>query len=243
VADDQLQPGPVRRGLGVLGGSFNPPHLGHLAVAIHALEELALERVLLMPLFLAPHRPAAADDPGAAHRLAMCRLLIADDRLFAELAALEGGAAAGNVARAWAGGGGALEVSTLEVERGGRSYTVDTLRALRAIHPDAELTLVLGADMAVTLPSWREPGEILGLARVAVAERDSERKEIVGALRKIDDRADATFLQMVRIDVSSTEVRSRLAGGLPVEEQVGPAVASYIASHGLYGSGVKAGVS
>jgi len=225
----------------VLGGSFNPPHLGHLAVAVHALEELALERVLLMPLFLPPHRPRPEYDPGAEHRVAMCRLLIAEH---APGGGDTGdGDAHGSNGTGARGAEGALEVSTLEVERRGRSYTVDTLRALHAIGPDVDLTLILGADMAVTLPSWREPGEILRLARVAVAERDRGREEIMRALERIDGKAQVSFLAMAPIEVSSTEVRARLAAGSPVVEQVGPAVASYIDTHGLYRSAVTAGVS
>ena len=105
--------------LGILGGTFNPPHLGHLAIARDALRELALDRVVLMPARMPPHKPVERD-PGSAARLAMCRLLVA----------------------------GAEDVSVCahELERDGPSYTVDTLGAIHASHPDAELTVIVGAD-------------------------------------------------------------------------------------------------
>jgi nicotinate-nucleotide adenylyltransferase len=210
---------------GILGGSFNPPHLGHLALARDAIDELDLDRVLIVPVCLPPHKPAPADDPGAEHRLAMCRAL--------------------------ARGTEGLEVSTLEIDRGGRSYTIDTLEDVHASHPDAELTLILGADVACTLPSWRRPREILTLARVAVAERDSDeqgdevgglRERVLTALRSLDPDARVTLLAMPPVDISSTMVRERLAAREPVDDLVGPSVASYIAEHGLYGSVRRAAV-
>jgi nicotinate-nucleotide adenylyltransferase len=210
--------------LGILGGSFNPPHLGHLALAHGALEELALDRVLLVPVFLPPHKPPPDDDPGPAHRLAMCRALV--------------------------DGAEHIEVSTLEVDRGGRSYTVDTLDAVHGRQPDAELSLILGADMACTLPRWRRPREILKLTRVAVAERgpgseeageEGSRERVLAVLRSLDPDARVTVLAMPPVEVSSTMVRARLAEGGPVDELTGPAVASYIAEHGLYG-GVRGAV-
>lgn len=205
--------------LGVLGGSFNPPHLGHLALARHALDELALESVLIVPVCLPPHKPPPADDPGAEHRVAMCRALVE--------------------------GAGGLDVSTLEIDRGGRSYTIDTLEELHAGDPDAELTLILGADMACTLPSWRSPQDILELATVAVAERGSSTageegsgslERATAVLRSLHGRARVSALRMPPVEISSTIVRERLAAGAPVDDLVGPAVASYIAEHGLYAS-------
>lgn len=209
--------------LGILGGSFNPPHLGHLALARDAVDELGLERLLVMPVCVPPHKPLAADDPGAEHRLAMCRAL------------------AEGVER--------LEVSTLEIDRGGRSYTIDTLEDVHASHPDAELTLILGADMACTLPAWRRPSDILKLAQLAVAERGAgaqgragsevgaaTRERVLEVLRSLDATARVRMLAMPPVPVSSTMVRERLRAGEPVEHLVGPAVAAYIAEHGLYGA-------
>jgi nicotinate-nucleotide adenylyltransferase len=207
--------------LGILGGSFNPPHLGHLALARDAIAELSLDRLLMVPVCFPPHKPPAADDPGPEHRLAMCRAL------------------ADGVER--------LDVSTLEIDRGGRSYTIDTLEDVHASHPDAELTLILGADMACTLPTWRRPSDILKLAQVAVAERGSDgadragsddgvatRERVLEVLRSLDPEARVRMLSMPPVPVSSTIVRERLSAGEPVEDLVGHAVASYIAEHGLY---------
>ena len=141
-------------GLGILGGTFNPPHCGHVALARHALRELGLERVLLMPARLSPGKPVE-DDPGPEHRLEMCRLAVAG---------IEG-----------------VRACALELERDGPSYTVDTLRALHAAHPPAALTFILGADVAATLPTWHEAGALPALARFAVALRPgAEAREIGG---------------------------------------------------------------
>ncbi len=195
--------------IGILGGMFNPPHLGHLALARAAASELGLDVVLFTPVLIPPHKPAKWD-PGAEHRLRMCELVVQGDER--------------------------LGVCTLELQRPGPSYTVDTLRSIHASHPDAELTLILGADMARTLGSWREPREILDLARIAVAERDGSRQaEVVDALVPLGGGERAVFLGMESHDVSSSLVRRRLTSGAPIEPLVGSEVADYIARHELYG--------
>jgi nicotinate-nucleotide adenylyltransferase len=210
------------RSIGILGGTFNPPHLGHLAVARHAREEFGLECVVLMPAGSPLHKPAA-EDPGASCRLAMCRLV-------AET--VEG-----------------LSACAMEVDRGGPSYTVDTLRAMHATHPHAELTFIVGADTAGTLASWREPVELLGLARLAVASRSgADREQVLDtvaglagedsqARERLSARVD--FLTMGTIEVSSSSVRARASRGELVEDLVGPTVAAYIADHDLYRSGAR----
>ncbi len=193
----------------MLGGMFNPPHVGHLALARAAAHDLGLERVLLTPVLVPPHKPAKWD-PGAEHRLCMCSLAVQGDAC--------------------------LELCTLELERPGPSYTVDTLRSIHASDGQAELTLILGADMARTLGSWREPREILGLARIAVAERDSStRKEVLDALEPLGGENRIVFLHMPRHDVSSSAVRRRLTAGEPIDDLVGTEVARYIAEHEIYG--------
>jgi nicotinate-nucleotide adenylyltransferase len=195
--------------IGILGGMFNPPHLGHIALARAAATQLDLDRVLLTPVLVPPHKPAKWD-PGAEQRLAMCRLAAQHDPL--------------------------VEVCTLELERPGPSYTVDTLRAIHANQPDAELTLILGADMARTLGSWREPREILKLARLAVAERDEvTRREVLDALAPLVGADRVTFLDMAPRDISSSRVRRDLAAGEQIDELVGPDVATHIAENELYG--------
>jgi nicotinate-nucleotide adenylyltransferase len=231
--------------VGVLGGTFNPPHAGHLALARHARDALGLGRVVLMPANSSPHKPAE-DDPGPRHRLRMCRLAIGGDRTRPP------------------GGAGALAACALEVERGGVSYTVDTLRAIAAACPDAQFTLIVGADVALTLPSWREPLRLLELADLAVAVRAGTGcDEVRGALaplpidlptdrRSQEGRPPAgrrvqggrlRFLEMPVVDVSSSAVRDRVRRGEAVDELVGAAVASYIAEHRLYRGPVEVGAA
>jgi nicotinate-nucleotide adenylyltransferase len=196
------------RSIGILGGTFNPPHRGHLALARHAQAELGLERVLLMPAHSAPHK-GEEGDPGPERRLEMCRLAV--------------------------GGEAGLEVCALEIERGGPSYTVDTLRAIKQGDPQADLTFIVGADMARTLPAWREPRALVGLAGLAIAEREETgREEVLRALAPLGARM--TFLAMPMLEVSSSQVRERVKAGEPIEGLVAPAVAEYIAAHGLYRS-------
>ncbi len=200
---------PVAR-IGILGGTFNPPHLGHVALARHARSELGLERVLIVPANIAPNKkPIARKDAGPEHRLAMCRLAVAEEP--------------------------GVSVCALEIERGGVSYTVDTVQAIHDEHPDAELTLIVGADVARTLPGWREPARLLGLAGLAVAERDElDFQDTREALAGLRPAPGVERLRMVKIAVSSSAVRELIAAGEPVSELVGEAVAGYIAEQGLY---------
>jgi nicotinate-nucleotide adenylyltransferase len=129
-----------------------------------------------------------------------------------------------------------LSVCALEIERGGSSYTVDTLQAIHASHPHLELTFVVGADTACTLPSWREPARLLELAHLAVAARaGAARRRVLDALADLAP-AGVSFLEMPAIDVSSSMARRRAADGESIDALVGPAVAAYIAEHRLYAS-------
>jgi nicotinate-nucleotide adenylyltransferase len=181
-----------------------------VAIARHALGELGLTRVVLMPAGTPPHKPVA-HDPGARRRLEMCRLLL--------------------------DGVAGVSVCALELERDGPSYTVDTLRAIHASHPEAELTFIVGADIAGTLPGWREPEQLLELAELAVAARPgSDRDGLLGALGRLGGHARVRFLDAPLLDASSSSVRERAARGEPIDRLVGPGVAGYIAEHGLYGA-------
>jgi nicotinate-nucleotide adenylyltransferase len=194
--------------IGILGGTFNPPHMGHLVMAQEALDQLDLDRVVLMPVAVPPHKEAR-EDPGAAARLELCRLAVADDERF--------------------------EVSTLEIERGGASFTVDTLRELHDVEPEHDLTFIVGGDMAQSLPAWRDPEAILRLARLAVAEREGVRREdIARRLEPLHDGDRVVFFDMPRIDVSSSTIRRRVAEGRPVRYLVPDSVAAAIVEHGLY---------
>jgi nicotinate-nucleotide adenylyltransferase len=196
--------------VGILGGTFNPPHLGHLVMAQEALVQLELDRVALMPVSIPPHkRPAEGEEPGPEARLELCRLAVAgDDR---------------------------LEVSDVEVRRGGPSFTVDTLRVLHDRDPDQALTLIVGGDMAESLPRWREPEAVLGLARLAVAERSGMRREQVA--RSLSGMVGAdriVFFDMPRIDLSSSDIRARVAAGRPIRYLVPDAVGEAIHARRYY---------
>lgn len=196
--------------VGILGGVFNPPHLGHLVCAQEAHEQLALDRLLLVPVGEAPHRPVEAD-PGGKLRARMCELAVEGDERF--------------------------EVSRIELERGGPSYTADTLRALTALSPQDRHVLVLGADQAASLPEWHRPEEVLSLAVVAVAEREGARRaEVSRAVAELHGSERVGFFHMPRMDISSTMVRERAAAGRPVRYLVPDAVAQLISEHGLYRS-------
>jgi nicotinate-nucleotide adenylyltransferase len=209
------------RSVGIVGGTFNPPHLGHLALARHALTELDLKRVFLLPANRAPGKPPEPD-PGPEHRVRMCRLAVA--------------------------GAAGVSACALEIERGGTSYTADTLRAIHEGWPDAELTFIVGADTARTMPGWRDPEDVLELARIAVAEREGTGAEealdvlaAIGAAAGDDEprgrptaAARTLVLHMPSIEISSSLVRRSVAGGERVEDLVGSAVAGYIAELGLY---------
>ena len=195
--------------LGLLGGTFNPPHIGHLVCAQEALLAFGLERVLLVPAGVPPHKQVEGD-PGPEHRVAMCAAAVAGDER--------------------------LAVSRADVDRDGPAYTVELLRALRAASPGDELYFIVGGDMAHSLPTWRKPEEVLSLATLAVAEREGVARddiaERLAGLRGADERV--AFFAMPRIDISSSLIRRRVAAGLPVRYLVPDAVAAHIARHGLY---------
>lgn len=202
--------------LGVLGGTFNPPHLAHLVCASEAADQLALDRVLLVPAAEPPHKEVE-HDPGAETRAELCELAVEGDTR--------------------------LAVSRIELERPGRSFTVETLRALHAARgggEQVELTFIVGGDMALSLPTWREPEEILRLARLAVAERSGvARRDILerleATLGDVTDRID--FFAMPRLDLSSSQIRRRIADGRSVRYLVPDVVAERIVARGLYRGG------
>jgi nicotinate-nucleotide adenylyltransferase len=195
--------------LGILGGTFNPPHIGHLICAQEACLQLSLDRVVLIPARVPPHKPVD-DEPGSEHRLALCRLAVH--------------------------GNPDLEVSSLETEREGTSYTVDTLQALHTREPDSELFLIVGGDVAAGLPLWREPERVLSMATLAVAKRrGTSTASVQQALSGLRGGERAEFFRMPRVGISSTEVRRRVRDGQPIRYFVPDGVAGYIHQHHLYG--------
>lgn len=194
--------------IGVLGSAFNPPHLGHLALAQEALWQLGLEEVVLVPTGNAPHK-RIADDPGREVRMEMTRLAAADDDRFS--------------------------VSSLEVDREGPSYTYDTLEALAEERADRELVFVMGADAAVGLESWREPERVVELASLAVARRAGvSEAEVAATMRSLGCEGRATMLEMPQFGVSSSAVRERAKQGRPLRYLVPDAVAELIETRGTY---------
>jgi nicotinate-nucleotide adenylyltransferase len=195
--------------VGLLGGTFNPPHVGHLVCAQEAHVALGLDRVLLVPVREPPHK-GVEQDPGVAHRVELCRRAVAgDDR---------------------------LGVSLVDADVPGPSFTVATLRRLHVDRPGDQLTFIVGGDMALSLPAWREPEAILELAALGVAEREGVRRaDIVERLAPLRGAAERVrFFDMPRVDISSSLVRRRAAAGLPIRYLVPDAVADYIAGEGLY---------
>lgn len=195
--------------VGILGGSFNPPHVGHLTCARMAAEQLGLDRVLVMPLSEPSHRELAVD-PGPEARLELCRLATAGDNM--------------------------LETSDLEVARGGVSYTVETLEALDG--GQGELTLILGADAADRIDSWRRPERILELARLAIAPRGEtpDAEEVAQGVAGRFPGARTVAFTMPRIDISSSMLRERVGAGRTIRDLVPAAVEAAIDENGWYRS-------
>ena len=213
------QPTPARAAptrvaqIGVLGGTFDPIHVGHVAVAHAARSELGLDEVLVIPAANPPHKVGVRMAP-AEDRLAMVELAIAGEP--------------------------DLIASRIELERAGPSWTVDTLEALlegaRESGLDVALTLILSADAFAGLPTWHEPERLFTLARIAVAPRPGHARpalsDLPDGLREL--AGSTAYLEGPNIDVSATDIRNRVADGLPIEGLVAPDVARYIEAHHLY---------
>ena len=194
--------------IGILGGTFNPPHLGHLICAQEAYLQLGLDRLTLIPARVPPHKPVE-DEPGPEHRLELCRLAVEGDDRF--------------------------DVSDLEINREGPSYTVDTLEELHRSAPDHELFLIVGGDIAAGLPNWREPERVLSRATLAIARRrGTSRAAVADALRVLRGGERAQFFRMPRIAISSTMLRDRVRAGESIRYYVPDPVVSYIDRHHLY---------
>ena len=200
--------------IGIYGGTFNPPHLGHMAAAKAAVAALGLDKLLLIPAAIPPHKALPSDTPAPEHRLAMVEK--------------------------WADGMGAgVEVSALELEREGKSYTSDTLRAIRQTYPDAELWLLMGTDMFLTLHLWHEPEVILSLAGICAFGRTEQDGEALFApqrehLQKNFDAKITTITLPGLVDISSTRLREQLENGGGGQYLL-PSVYGYILMHRLYG--------
>lgn len=186
--------------LGIFGGTFDPPHLGHLLPVIDAADALGLDAVRFIPAAEQPFKVGRAS-ASAAHRLAMTGLLVA--------------------------GVPGFVADSVEIDRPGLSYTVDTVSQLAVAYPSAELVLLLGADAFALFEQWREPERIRALATIAVLVRG-------GDPAIVPRDASVQVLQTRRVDISSTELRARVAGGRTIRGFMPDAVADYIVEHRLY---------
>jgi nicotinate-nucleotide adenylyltransferase len=200
----------LRGATGVFGGTFDPIHYAHLAVAEAARDVLDLRRVLFIPASQPPHKPDRSI-AGAEDRFAMVRLAIADNPGF--------------------------EISRIELDRGGPSYTVETLASLRAADADERLALILSAESFAELPTWHEPERILELAEVVIVAPRFGYDEVDGSFLARNfptSTAEAVFLDGPRVRLSASEIRERAAAGRSLRYLVPDAVAAYIGDHGLY---------
>lgn len=194
--------------IGLMGGTFDPIHVGHLILAEQARERFGLEKVLFVTAATPPHK-LAEPVSDVADRLEMTRLAVADNDLF--------------------------ECSTIEIERGGPSYTIDTVKRVVELYgPGAEVYLLIGADEGRDLMKWREPYEIQRLAKIVVANRPGlPVSDVIGILPE-EFASGITPLEMPGVDISSTDLRERVRSGRSVRYLVPRAVEEYIWSKGLY---------
>ncbi len=197
--------------IGILGGSFNPIHLGHLIIAQDALEAFGLDRILFMPCASPPHK-TAAEMVSAEHRREMVEAAVADHAPF--------------------------DVSAVEIERGGVSYSIDTVRQLQADDPDPEWNLIIGGDSLAEFHLWRDVEELLQLCAVLTIVRPGfERDQIAASLGLEPDWTKKLLAHVATghsVKISSSDVRSRIRGGLPIRYLVPDTVSAYIDAHGLY---------
>lgn len=194
--------------IGVFGGTFNPPHNGHIRLAKAAADELKLDKLLVIPSCIPPHKIAAKLADGQ-ERLEMCRLAFGCDPRF--------------------------EVSPMELERGSRSYTVETLRELKALYPDSELYFIVGSDMLESFDKWYLWQEILSLSVLCAASREEGYSPDLSRFGKLAERIKIITLDP--LEVSSTQIRN--SAGEISPELLDPKVAAYIREHGLYDDGLN----
>ena len=198
--------------LGIFGGTFNPVHLGHLIMAQDALEHFELSKVLFVPCANPPHK-ATTDLAPARHRLAMLESALEGELRF--------------------------EISEIELRRGGTTYTIDTIRTLAAAYPGVELCFIIGADSLAELHLWKDIGSLLNLCRiVTIARPGVDLAGMKGTDLKLPASWAERLLADVRaghlVNVSSTDIRYRVAEGLSIRYLVPPGVDMYITEHSLY---------
>jgi len=196
--------------LGIFGGSFNPVHLGHLLLAQTACEQFDLDRVLFMPCAVQPHKQPRTLAP-AEQRLAMVEAAIMDNPAF--------------------------ELLDIECRRGGISYTVDSLRELNQLYPGDELHFMIGTDTLLELHGWKDIGTVLALCRFIVLARPGYDVPVPGRLRlpaPWPDRLLENVCRVRQVDISSSDIRHRVAEGMGIRYLVPQSVEMMIREHHLY---------
>lgn len=196
-----------RESLGLIGGTFDPIHIGHLVIAERALEQLNLDAVVFLPAGLPPHKQEESHT-ASHHRLEMTRLAIADQPAF--------------------------RLCDRDIRPDRASYTVDLLRDIKADNPDSNLTFIIGADSLRDFAAWKDPEGIVRLARLAVAERleVTVSEEVFSRVNGLRESID--WIESPLLDISATDLRERMANGLSVRSLVPDDVLSYIETHHLY---------
>lgn len=197
--------------IAIMGGTFDPVHIGHLAISDEARWALQADRVLLVPAAQQPLKAGQTPGASAAHRLRMVQLAVADNSAFV--------------------------ACDLELRRGGVSYTVDTVVAIKEAYPMADLVFVLGADAVALLPRWYQVDRLLALCRFAVLQRPGHTlalDAVLSALPALRERL--TLIDGPLLTVAASEIRTRIGRGQPVRYLVPPAVWAYIEQHKLYTS-------
>jgi nicotinate-nucleotide adenylyltransferase len=202
----------VAERIGLFGGAFDPIHVAHLIIAEQAREQLGLDRVWFTPAAIPPHKRTVELTPGRC-RLEMIELATAGHESF--------------------------EASAIEINRGGISYTVDTLRALKEARPDDDFHLILGSDSLRDFPLWLAPAEILRMSKLAVARRPGANElEVADVERRLDlgarGRLVAHVIDVPLMEISSSDIRARIASGRSIRYMVPAAVEAYIRHHRLY---------
>ncbi len=198
--------------IGIMGGTFNPPHMGHINAARAAMRELGLDKLIFIPDSVPPHKEISEFSPSAKERFEMTRL-----------AALE--------ARA--------EVSDIELRREGKSYTVDTLAMLSEIYPKDELWLIIGTDMFLSIEQWREPERLLSMAALAVVPRNDGDMEALSAHASMLYRkygVQCRIIDTLAVTISSSDIRPNIKDE-DFRKYIPESVYNYIMKKGLYGVG------
>ncbi|MBO8156011.1 MAG: nicotinate-nucleotide adenylyltransferase [Bacillaceae bacterium] len=186
------------KNVGLLGGTFDPPHIGHLIVAQEVLHKLSLNEIWFIPSHIPPHKDKA--NTSASHRLNMLKKAVNSEPQF--------------------------KIDPIELTRGGVSYTIDTIKELRKLHPDHQFTFIIGADMVEYLPKWHQIDQLKKMVQFVGVKREGYQ---------LEERESVKIVDIPGIDISSTELRKRFRADQPTKYWLPESVEKYIREHGLYG--------